>query len=254
MIKTLSLLFFGIILLVYGNELTQSILQEPFDATTQPVVTTSNEIVEDSTSAIPPNNAPSQPEPETSIEEADASKMDTVQSKSDAKDETSELILFDFDGEDPSWYTVNDDVMGGISTSSVSVENDGDYLTFSGDLSLENNGGFASTRSDWSEYNLEDYDGIMLRVRGDGQVYRFRIRTEQTGSNISYTALFATEENKWQDVFIPFSEMVPLYFGYVVNDAGPLSSESIRSFGLMLSHKQEGEFLLEVDQISAMKR
>ena len=43
-----------------------------------------------------------------------------------------------------SWQIVNDGVMGGISSSRM-VEADG-VLNFEGELSLENNGGFASAR------------------------------------------------------------------------------------------------------------
>jgi len=44
-----------------------------------------------------------------------------------------------------NWNIVNDDVMGGISTSYLSVS-DEKKLIFNGNLSLENNGGFASSR------------------------------------------------------------------------------------------------------------
>jgi len=165
------------------------------------------------------------------------------------------FVLFDFSKESniQNWIVVNDGVMGGLSKGNFSIDNEGHAL-FKGYVSLENNGGFASIRSQWTPYDLKDFDGILLRVRGDGKIYRFRIRTEQTGSNISYTALFSTEENKWQEVYIPFSEMVPLYRGFIVNDAGPLSPASIRSFGFMLADKQQGEFMLEVDQISAVNK
>jgi monofunctional biosynthetic peptidoglycan transglycosylase len=125
-------------------------------------------------------------------------------------------------------------------------------MLFTGVLSLENNGGFASIRSQWTDYNLGAFDGIALRVRGDGNSYRFRIRSQETGPDIAYTTLFETEAGTWQEIYIPFSEMVPLYRGYVVNAAGPLNPESIRSFGLMLADKQTGEFSLEVDWINAV--
>ena len=44
-----------------------------------------------------------------------------------------------------NWNIVNDDVMGGISTSYLSVS-DEKNLIFNGNLSLKNNGGFASSR------------------------------------------------------------------------------------------------------------
>ncbi len=162
------------------------------------------------------------------------------------------LPLFKFSGAEPGWYTVNDDVMGGISRSQVVVDTDQQRLSFSGDVSLENNGGFASTRSQWAGYDLNAFDGIALRVRGDGNDYRFRIRTEETGFGIAYTALFSTEADTWKEIYIPFSEMVPLYRGFVVNTAGPLDPGSVRSFGLMVSDKQQGEFSLEVEWINAV--
>jgi monofunctional biosynthetic peptidoglycan transglycosylase len=160
--------------------------------------------------------------------------------------------LFNFSGSEPSWYTVNDNVMGGISSSTVRVDTNTQKLTFSGNVSLENNGGFASTRSDWAGYDLRDYDGILMRVRGDGNIYRLRARTERTGAEVAYTALFDTEVDMWQEVYIPFAEMIPTYRGFTVGAAGPLDPSSIRSFGLMLSDKQKGHFFLEVDWIYAV--
>lgn len=163
------------------------------------------------------------------------------------------LILFNFIDGEPTWYTVNDDVMGGVSRSAVNINSETETLSFSGNVSLENNGGFASIRSRAKVYNLSTFDGITIRVRGDGNIYRFRIRTDKTGPDISYTSVFETEANVWQEVFIPFADMVPLYRGFVVRDAGLLDPGTIRSFGLMMSDKQEGEFVLEVDQIAATK-
>ena len=53
-----------------------------------------------------------------------------------------------------NWSKVNDDVMGGISTSKIRINNDGNIF-FSGVLSLKNNGGFASIRLDLTDLDLE---------------------------------------------------------------------------------------------------
>ena len=192
--------------------------------------------------------------PESEIEEDISVETGTSSIQKESRSDTRSpgIPLFDFSGREPAWYTVNDNVMGGVSQSLVIVDTELQRLSFSGDVSLENNGGFASTRSQWTNYNLGAFDGIALRVRGDGNSYRFRIRTEETGSGIAYTSLFATKADTWQEVYIPFSEMVPLYRGYVVKAAGPLNPESIRSFGLMLTDKQEGTFSLDVDWINAV--
>lgn len=185
-------------------------------------------------------------------EETVTVEIDSYKENSDTDSRKPGQPLFTFTGPEPSWYTVNDNVMGGISTSSVRIDPDSEKLTFSGSVSLENNGGFASTRSDWVSYNLQGYDGILMRVFGDGNVYRFRIRTALTGPEVAYTALFETKAGTWQDVYIPFTDMIPTYRGFIVNSAGPIDPSAIRSFGLMVSDKQQGEFKLAVDWINAV--
>jgi monofunctional biosynthetic peptidoglycan transglycosylase len=180
------------------------------------------------------------------------SEIESIPDQSDSMYQRPGRPLFTFSGDEPSWYTINDNVMGGISNSTVRVDTNSQKLTFSGNVSLENNGGFASTRSDWTGYDLRDYDGILIRVRGDGNVYRLRARTERTGAEVAYTALFETEVDMWQEVYIPFAEMIPTYRGFIVEAAGPLDPSTIRSFGLMLSDKQQGQFSLEVDWINAV--
>ena len=46
--------------------------------------------------------------------------------------------------------------------------------------------------------------------------------------------------------------MIPTYRGFIVNTAGPIDPSAIRSFGLMVSDKQQGEFKLAVDWIHAV--
>lgn len=171
------------------------------------------------------------------------------------------LPVFQFEEGEPNWYTVDDSVMGGISDSRVDVvfsqtgPEDNlieDYrLYFAGTMSLENNGGFSSARSDWMPMDLSNYDGILLRVLGDGKNYRLRIRSAEFGSRISYNALFRTKADTWTLAYVPFEDMVPTRFGYVM-DVGKLDPATVASFGLMLSDKQPGEFALQVDWMRAV--
>ena len=81
-------------------------------------------------------------------------------------------VLFHFDGGDAvrSWQTVNDGVMGGLSQGRVRWP-DEQTMKFSGRLSLENNGGFASVRSQRRPLRLQEGDTLVARVRGDGRNY-----------------------------------------------------------------------------------
>ncbi len=151
---------------------------------------------------------------------------------------------------EPGWYVVNDTVMGGISQSQVEILPNS-VLRFAGSMSLENNGGFASVRSDWALVNLQGNDGVLIRVNGDGKSYRFRLRTTETGQDVSYNALFPTVEGRWNTIYIPFASMVPTYRGFEV-DVAALDPATISSLGFMLSDKQEGDFELQVDWIRAV--
>ena len=124
-------------------------------------------------------------------------------------------------------------------------------MIFSGTMSLENNGGFSSVRSEWREMDLSEFDGILIRVKGDGKTYRFRLRSAETGNEVSYNSYFKTLPDTWITIFVPFRDMVPTFRGFVL-DQDPINQERLSSFGFMLSDKQPGEFALEVDWIRAV--
>lgn len=56
------------------------------------------------------------------------------------------------------WRLVNNGVMGGISTSKAIIKDD--KIIFSGNVSLENNGGFASLRSPVKDYDFSKSLGV----------------------------------------------------------------------------------------------
>ena len=74
---------------------------------------------------------------------------------------------------------------------------------------------------DWNIIDLSGFDGVLLRVLGDGKVYRLRIRTEETGGDIAYNGAFETTPDQWIQVYVSFANMVPTYRGSVM-DVGPL--------------------------------
>ena len=92
-------------------------------------------------------------------------------------------------------------------------------LVFSGALSLENNGGFASVRTKGGLYNLTSADGIALRVKGDGRTYQLRLSTDarHRGSLISYQRKFETKAGEWIEVEIPFEKMKPGWRGQMLS-------------------------------------
>jgi uncharacterized protein YbjT (DUF2867 family) len=83
--------------------------------------------------------------------------------------------------------------------------------------------------------NLSNYQGIELRVKGDGQRYKFFIRTEAKWDGVGYAYPFDTIANEWTTIQIPFRDLVPIFRAKTVSDAALIDPTEICSFQLMLS-------------------
>ncbi len=164
---------------------------------------------------------------------------------------TSEQVVVDFGPATEPWANIDDPVMGGRSRSRMSIT--GDVGVFEGVVSLENNGGFASLRSQPAEHDLRGFDGIILRLRGDGKTYGVRLRTDPRFDGVSYQAKVATEAGRWAEVRLSFETFVPVFRGRQVGGYPAFDPGAIKTFGLMISDKQEGAFRLEIDWIKAYR-
>lgn len=87
-------------------------------------------------------------------------------------------LLFNFDSPaiEKTWVTVNDNVMGGVSDGNFKITKE-KALFFYGNLSLENNGGFASVRSIPTKLALKKNDSISFQAKGDGREYTINLYT-----------------------------------------------------------------------------
>ena len=159
-----------------------------------------------------------------------------------------ESVVFDFSSGGESWTSIDDVVMGGRSASEMVIE--GGLARFRGHVSLENNGGFASVRSAVGHHDLSAFDGIRLRVIGDGRSYGFRLRTDPGFDGVSYQAAFATEAGRTTDVRLPFAAFEPRYRGRQVPGHPALDPARIRSFGLIIAERQSGPFELRIESIA----
>ncbi len=128
---------------------------------------------------------------------------------------------FDGDKDEPKWFSVDDSVMGGISQGKP-VTKDGTMI-FSGEISLENNGGFSSLRTGDCNYDFTGKKGFILRVKGDGRTYKMRIETDAryNGSEIGYQVNFKTEKGKFIEVKVPFDSFEPGWRGRDLDGPAP---------------------------------
>lgn len=169
--------------------------------------------------------------------------------------DAGETMLFDFGATENmnDWLIINDGVMGGLSESSF-VLTDFNSAVFSGNVTLENNGGFASVRSRPMQFDLAGHQGIRIRVKGDGKKYQFRVQTNNRFDGISYQYRFETQKDQWQTITIPFEKCVPVFRGQLLRNVEPISPENIRQLGFLISDGQTGDFQLEVQWIKAYRQ
>jgi len=147
------------------------------------------------------------------------------------------------------WQSIDDGVMGGVSSSRWSVTPAG-ILIFSGTVSLANNGGFASIRSAPGAFDLSAHPGMVLRVRGDGKRYLVNLRMDAAFDGVAYRAALEPPAGMWMDALLPFASFESRFRGRPVADAPVLDPRRVVSFGLMIADRQAGDFALEVDTIS----
>ncbi|MBE7385919.1 MAG: CIA30 family protein [Leptolyngbya sp. SIO1E4] len=182
---------------------------------------------------------------------------------------SEEYSLFGFDSTGAAlagefWGAVDDVVMGGVSASGLSLLPG--YARFSGTVSTANSGGFASVRTRNFEppFNLADWQGLRLALRGDGQRYKVILRNSSNWDSAAYCVSVDTEADQWLSIDLPFSALKPTFRARTQPTAPPLNPSSVCSFQLMLSkfeydgeknlHFRPGTFSLDVRSIGVYRR
>ena len=162
--------------------------------------------------------------------------------------------LLDFAGPEAAqkWQAVNDGVMGGVSEGRFRITEQG-TLEFSGTLSLENNGGFASVRTKPTELNIKAGDAIVVRVKGDGREYVLNLYTKSRQMAFSYRAPLPTKQGEWSEVSVPLTDFIPTAFGRRVQGMGPVEPSQINGLGFMLSDKKPGKFQMQVESVGVLR-
>jgi NADH dehydrogenase [ubiquinone] 1 alpha subcomplex assembly factor 1 len=136
-------------------------------------------------------------------------------------------------------WIVNDSVMGGVSQSSLREDPHG--MFFEGQVSLENNGGFASMRS--SVQFPPGTQVLELLAKGDGKQYKLVLRTA-TAPRVTYAADFIAEPT-WQSHRFNLNQFKSTFRGQAI-DAPTLSFADVIEFGILISNNQAGRFAIQL--------
>ena len=121
-------------------------------------------------------------------------------------------VIVDFNEESnlKYWPIVYDVVMGGRSGSTIAMNEEG-HAVFSGNVSLNNNGGFSSVRHHLQKHDIRSFRTISVRVRGDGNRYQFRVKSNRA-DRFSHVYNFNTSKI-WQWIEVPLVKMYPIWRG-----------------------------------------
>ena len=159
----------------------------------------------------------------------------------------SSLLLFDFSSSNDwtVWEIENDVVMGGNSTSQLTRSKDGNAV-FTGYVSLENNGGFASMQYHFKPKDIKGYDKAVIRLKGDGKEYQFRIKADLR-ERASYIYTFKTNGD-WQTIEIPLNLMSPTYRGNKLNLPN-FNADKLQEVRFLIGNGKAENFRLEIDRI-----
>ncbi|MDZ7790416.1 MAG: CIA30 family protein [Xanthomonadales bacterium] len=162
------------------------------------------------------------------------------------EDMNESVLLLDFEDEtNRKWEIVNDGVMGGRSKGFVEIQSG--RLRFHGEL-VTQGGGFTSVRTSRS-LDLSSYDGLEMRVRGNGRRFEVEVNDDHRYGwrSVSRRAPFETSD-EWQTVRVPFSALRATVFGRSV-DVPTVKLAEIQRIGFYILDGKDGPFELEVDSI-----
>lgn len=159
----------------------------------------------------------------------------------------SSLLIFDFSSaaDWSVWEIENDVVMGGRSSSQLARSEAGNAV-FTGTVSLENDGGFASMQYHFAPRDISGYSKACIRLKGDGKGYQFRVKASLT-EKASYIHTFQTS-GEWQVIEIPLSQMEPTYRGNKL-DLPNFNARQIQEVRFLIGNGKAEKFRLEIDKI-----
>lgn len=146
-----------------------------------------------------------------------------------------------------NWRITNDGVMGGSSKGYINIKKD--HGLFTGNISLDNNGGFSAlfTKIDLLHKNTEK---VTVDIQGDGQTYQLRMIVYINGYRLSYNKPIETVKDIRHTMTFLLSDFKATYRGRSVPDAPKLTPMQIREVGFLITKKRVGPFSIAIYSIS----
>ncbi|MGB5445973.1 MAG: CIA30 family protein [Psychromonas sp.] len=142
-----------------------------------------------------------------------------------------------------NWRIGNDDVMGGKSQGNILFKED--HWRFTGNISVENNGGFSSVFYPVQPLS-QKISAVNIDIQGDGHRYQLRMVANVNGERLYYYHEFNTVAGQRQISTFSLADFQATFRGRKIANAPILKAEYINEVGFLLTTKQVGEFSLSI--------
>ena len=151
------------------------------------------------------------------------------------------------------WKLLSDNIMGGVTKSKIEYTNNSVLL--SGNISLDNYGGFSSIKTKYKSVDLSKYNGIKIKFKSTNQKFAFTLEDNQNWTKPNYKREFSPKkDDSWEEMIIYFKDFQEIVIGETTGNM--MKSKSLKNIvrmGIMTYEKKEGPFSLEVDYIEFIK-
>lgn len=154
----------------------------------------------------------------------------------------------------PVWQALHDQVMGGRSQGTARplarAGNEPAHVLFSGKISTDNGGGFASFRLSLpTPAVLGAAQTALLTLRGDGGPFKLCLHRQNDWEGVQWQADFLAPEI-WTALILPLSMFDPRRRGRPMSERPLAPADTLLQIGLMTLRDVPGPFRLAVAQIA----
>lgn len=163
------------------------------------------------------------------------------------------LVINFGENSENRWYSVNDTVMGGVSSGVLSYEESS--LLFEGVVSTDSNGGFTSVRGPNETTDLSQYTKAIIRLRSEGQPFSMILAHNPYWFQDQFKVDINVDTTDWTVVEIPLSdfEVYSSQNGYPYGTGEMMTAETsteILHMEFMSKLFEDGAFRFEVDFVA----
>ena len=149
---------------------------------------------------------------------------------------------------DAGWYIVNDGVMGGRSIGKGEIKEQS--ILFEGVISLENNGGFASIRSQYGRLDLSNYEHLVIRYRSSGEPCKIMLESSSQFWQPYFAQRLEATDQKWRTARFNLKEFKQYRLTELTGaTANQDDLKNIIRVGIMTDSKKASAFSIEIDYI-----